>query len=40
MMHDGVMSHGWIFGVGWAHVLLAALVVFVIVALIKYLFFN
>jgi hypothetical protein len=40
MMHDGILRHGWEFGVGWAHVLLAAAAVIVTVALIKYIFFD
>ncbi len=40
MMHDGIMRHGWMFGVGWAHLLLAVLIVLVLVGVIKYIFFD
>ena len=39
-MHDGVMHHGWMWGVGWAHLLLLLLIVLVMIALIKYIFFD
>jgi hypothetical protein len=40
MMHDGVMSHSWMFGVGWAHLLLAVLIVLVLAGVIKFIFFD
>ena len=40
MMHDGIMRHSWMFGMGWAHLLLVLLIVLVMVVLIKYIFFD
>ncbi len=38
-MHDGMM-HDWMWGMGWGHLIVALLVILVLVALIKYIFFD
>jgi hypothetical protein len=40
MMRDGFMHHGWMWGMGWGHILVALLAVLILVALIKIYFFD
>ncbi len=40
MMHDNWMNNHWMWGMGWGHVLVALILVLLIVALIKYIFFD
>ncbi len=40
MMRDGMMHDGWMWGMGWGHLIVALLVILIIVALIKYIFFD
>jgi len=40
MMHDGWMNHHWMWGMGWGHLVVALILILVVVALIKYIFFD